>query len=1116
MAEFTPTPEQRDALAAPTPLLILAGAGTGKTTVVTHRIARLIASGDARPSEVLALTFADRAAAEMGERLAALLEERGLGEAGREVTCRTFHSFGSDMAREYGPLLGIDGDFRVLSTPEGWQLLSRVIDSLDFQAIELPMGGLGGFLNGLLGFFSTAKDHLVGPDELDAFVQAEFDRLPSLPAVAAEHWEERIVKLRDVAAAYRAYEVANRERGYLDYGDLLLLPVQLLRAHADVRESFHRRFRHLFVDEYQDTNYSQRTLLLDLLSPEARVVVIGDDDQSIYGWRGAVIRNILDFPREPLIAAAGPSERYLTINRRSGPPILDVANAVISQIDNRYPKKLGYVDGAPPADAGHYVAATDSSEARWIAESIERLHGSPQVQDPTGKKRGYGAFAVLCRKRSLFGPVARALEELGIPYELVGGSGFYGRWEIRDALSYLRVLADPADNLALARVLQSPSWRLSDRDLFHLSEWAQLHSRLARKRTGSPLPLGEGQGEGPTHHPSPITHHSPSDALPFRLIDAVSNFEQISGLSPAARTRLARLKALLDSLARALPQLSLARLVERVIEEAGYRRELSARPDFDSHLALLNLGKLVELARAFETGSDSLDGFVEYVQFALESGGEESEVLAVDEASDAVKVMTVHAAKGLEFPAVFVPGLAAKLFPDPRLDDPDRWDQFPSELKAGPSRGSAGEHPRLSPLPLGEGQGEGPADGVGADPRVRPLLDLPAIGNRKQLKAALDERKDLLRSEALDEERRLCYVALTRAQRALFLSRACWYGSNTRPRDPSPFWDEIIATGLSIPLGEEPDPGVNPNLQGGGGLKQASERAASLSGLLDPVRLSAQVDEVAAAHPERWSAAKSQADAAIFAVSTPLPLIQSDPPPVQLSCSGLLQYVRCPRLYRYLYLDRLPLRPAPWAHVGSEVHRLIEAMARAQPQPAPETDSREPDPDELETPRHRGRTPGIPDLLDAYRRSPFGRRPATRVEEPFALPLDGHLVRGRIDRLDYLPDGSWQLADFKASRFHGAVLPHQRLQMQLYALAAWRLWGADPDRLTCHLLFLVDGHHETLAFSAADLHLAEPWATEQLRQIQSGHFPPARSLNSCANCDYRHLCPPAENPLHIS
>src|SRR5450830_1491455 len=244
MAEFVPTPEQEAALGAPTPLLILAGAGTGKTTVLTHRIANLIAEGKARPEELLALTFAEKAATEMSERLAGLLSQRGLGDAGREVHCSTFHSFGAEIIRDNATLLGREADCRVLSTPESWQLLSRIVDQMEFDAVELPMNGLGTILSGMLGFFSQASDQMVTPERLSAF--AESQDLSGASEMVAEKWGKRLAQLREVVECYRRYRDAKLERGYLDYGDLLTLPVQIFREHPEVRDSYRARFPHLF------------------------------------------------------------------------------------------------------------------------------------------------------------------------------------------------------------------------------------------------------------------------------------------------------------------------------------------------------------------------------------------------------------------------------------------------------------------------------------------------------------------------------------------------------------------------------------------------------------------------------------------------------------------------------------------------------------------------------------------------------------------------------------------------------------------------------------------------------------------------------------------------------
>jgi DNA helicase-2/ATP-dependent DNA helicase PcrA len=1074
MSEFTPTPEQREALSAPAPLLILAGAGTGKTTVLTHRIARLIVDGVARPDEILALTFAEKAAAEMAERLAALLEGRGFGDAGREVHCSTFHSLGLEIIQENTLLLGRDGNGRVLSTPAGWQLLSTIVDDLDLQSIDLTGGDLGKVFGRLLAFFSAAKDHLVSPGDLAAYLEAQGSA--GLSPAAAEHWEKRLAGLRDVAAAYRRYEEAKKERDCVDYGDLISIPIRLLRAHPDLRDRYRQRYPYLFVDEYQDTNHAQRLLLLELMSPQAQVVVIGDDDQSIYGWRGAVIQNILNFPREVPIQVVGATQRFLTVNRRSGPPILEIANQIISRLEGRYDKRLSYTEGMAEAQVGHYVAASDEAEGWWIAETIRQLHLKPEVEDPTGKKRGYGVFAVLCRKRSLFEPVAGALQKAGIPHELIGGTGFYGRWEIRNALSYLRVLSDPADNIALARVLQLPPWRISDRDLFHLSRWARAADG---KRVQGAAPGGvwgvpkERVSPGPMPGPTSAAEDGEED-LPFRLYDALAHAHSVPGLSPEAPGRLAGLRDILDTLSRGVSQMPLSELVERVIDVSGHRLEMAVRGDFESELALLNLQKLVELARQFEADDGTLDGFVEYVQYALEGGDEENEVRPVDEGSDTVKVMTIHQAKGLEFPVVFLPGLAERIFPDSRLDDPDRWDQFPEQL-----RGDRGRYP---------------------------TLDLQAIKTERELKAALKERKDALRQMRLDEERRLFYVAITRAQRALFFSRAHWYFANANPRNASPFWDEVLETGLSKPIGEEQDPGYNPRmLVAATGAGQTATRSKSLSRLLlEPDRGAAWIDRVATEMPEEWHRRKTEVDGEIAALTADLASKGQDSP-VEVSCTGLIHYAECPRLYRYLHLDRLPEKPSPWAERGTELHRQIEEEARSGGPVAFDEDSGS-GPHDWDDLREEGRAAGVEEMLEAYRRSVFGRRPATRVEESFTLPVHGSLVRGRIDRLDQLPDGSWDLVDFKAARFPGHISRERLLQLQVYALAAWRLWGIHPERLKCHLFFLADGHIETIRTGVEELAQTEGWIADTLRQIRAGHFPRTEDAGTCARCAYASVC----------
>ncbi|MBI2863862.1 MAG: UvrD-helicase domain-containing protein [Chloroflexi bacterium] len=1089
MSEFNPTDEQRLALEHPAPLLALAGAGTGKTTVLTRRIARMILEAKARPDQIVALTFTDKAAAEMAERLTEILAEVGRAEAAHEVTVATFHSFGGMIVRENLMHLGFDRLPAVLSGPGAWQLLASIFDDLTFDAIEISTGAIAGVFNHLLHFFSQCKDHLVTPDDLDHFVEGY--GLAALPSVAAVHMTGRLAQVRELAAAYRRFEAAKQAKNLVDFGDHLLLPVQLFAAQPEVRDAYRRRFPSVFVDEYQDTNYAQRVLLLDLLDPaHPEIVVIGDDDQAIYRWRGGVVHNILRFPEEPIFTAGQVKVAPMTMNRRSFPPILDLANLVLSEIGERHDKRLGYHPDVREerATLGRFVAGSDRQEGKWIAAKIAEME--PAARQLAEKKKGYGAFAVLCRKRSLFEPVGKALETAGIPYELLGGTGFYGRWEIRDILSYLRLLADPADGLALARILMSPRFRLGGRDIFHLAQWV-------RRKNGDRGRDGE------------VTE----GAARYHLFDAVLRHEGVDGLSASARQRLGPLGEELRGYAEKRQSLSLGALVTQVIDLAGYRRELLAQSGFDAKAAVLNLAKLEELARQFEAQSSSpagraeLAGFVEFVGYATESGEEEGEVLPVDEETPTVKVMTIHQAKGLEFPFVFVPGLAERIFPLSGRDETDKWWDLPWDLRG--------------------------------DRQHLPSIDLRKVQTRADLDRAQAMRKEAEKALRLDEERRLLYVAITRAQQHLYLSRAHWYGTTAKPRPPSRFWDAIAGSDFVEDLGGEECPATNPNLAlAAAGHRQSADGTAEEA--LSALPLGEQFDrsgvvgvgangrsplhtgktdlEVGDEREASFSVEQGEVDSHIesliyhsSAEDSPLEPV----PRTSITCSALAHYLACPRGYRFVYVDRLPTRPSPRLALGIEVHRRIEDLSRPrQAIPQEPIDEDGPDEDELASAESRAADLVYPvgDWVDAeelvrrYEASAYARRPATFVEESFQLSLGPATLRGRINRLDNLPDGSWELVDFKSGAASPNALAFYRPQIALYALAVREVWQVPAERIAAHILFLQDGEDTSLTFDEAAFGRIRSEAEEATQGILNGKFPKTIDKHLCERCSYVHLC----------
>jgi len=1074
---FKPTPEQYLALTHPTPLLVLAGAGTGKTTVLTQRIAQSIASGAVRPHQVLALTFTQKAAAEMAERLERILGELGQGMVARETFVGTFHSFGGRVIRENLLRLGFDRVPAVATAAAAWQLLASIFDELSFDTIEVSTGTPSTVFGQLLHVFSQCQDHLISPEDLERYA-ASLEPSTLEPAVA-NYMEKRRNQIREVAAAYRRYALAKQEKCLIDFGDHLYLPARLFRECRDVRDAYRRRFPFIFVDEYQDTNYAQRALLMELIDPDRPgVMVIGDDDQAIYRWRGAVVQNILRFPEESIFQPGQVKCAPITLNRRSLPPILDLANLAISTVRARHAKELRYHEERAQgrATVAHYVAASDQREAEWIAAKIRQLE--PETRETEGRKRGYGAFAVLCRKRSLFEPIGRALERASVPYELIGGTGFYGRWEIRDVLSYLLLLTNPADDLAVARILRSRRLRISGRDIFHLGQWMQRENGY--KRRGD-----EGRPEAARLH----------------LLDGVLSCEEVPGLSAEACARLINLRAELGEYAQASQRLTVGDFVTHVINRTGYRDELRAQTGFDARLALLNLEKLEDMARQVGEGSESvsLAGFVDWVRYALESGEEEGEVRPVDEDSNTVKVMSIHQAKGLEFPIVFIPGLADSVFPTQLRDQGDKWYEIPFELRG--------------------------------DRDCYPRIDFSQMRTARDLERALDERKEAEKLLQLDEERRLFYVAITRAQQQLYFTRAHWYGSTIKPREPSPFWDIVVSSGLSRDEGAEECPTENPNLVGRSALAssrgEGSENGdASLESLLLNEDDCRRWIENAARRDGygRWTVLRADVDAHLAALAV-APASGEPIEKIELSCSGLLLYWNCPRHYRFAYLDCLPSRPLRGARVGREVHRWIEELSRPMnvavvtddEQKTPEEEERGTQDDELRArfeelvgsfqhARRWSEHSVVADLVASFRESVYGGRQATYVEWPFRLSLDRGWLRGRIDRLDLLPDGRWEIVDFKSSAFSESAAAVYRQQLALYTLAVRELRRVPVERVSAHLFFLKGGRDLELKFDDDELDKVRARSETALAAIAEGEFPRTPGSQICANCWYSHLC----------
>ena len=577
-------------------MLVLAGAGSGKTRVLTTRIAHLVDHHGVDPKHILAVTFTNKAAGEMRERIARLLGTEPVG-----MWCGTFHSVGARMLRTSAHLVGRTPSFTIYDEDDAIGVIKRIMERLRISAKDHAP-------RAVLDAISDAKNALVTVGEYEAMARDPHSRA--------------------VAPVYKELEGTLRQANAVTFDDLLVLPVRVLEEHVHVRAQYQDRFRFILVDEYQDTNRAQYRFVKLIGGEHANVMVVGDDDQSIYGWRGADIRNILDFERDfPQATIVRLEENY-----RSTPQILELANVAISPNTERRGKTLRST--RPGGERATVVGAYDDrDEADYIVEEIALRRGSPAGRT-SGQSLGAGLtlrdFAILYRTNAQSRSLEESLRRKGFAYRLVGAVRFYDRREIRDLMSYLKLIANPNDDEAFRRAIAVPKRGIGDTSIDTLAGAAR------------------------------------AERIP--LLAASVRPDLVAGLRPAARTALVEFAALINRLREAAREDSVDELLRDLIEAIQYGEHLKTEPDAQDRIE--NIGELIEGAaetmvdEGGEVGLTPLDHFLQ--RATLVTG-----VDTMDSHADAVTMMTMHNAKGLEFPVVFIAGMEDGLFPLARaFDDP--------------------------------------------------------------------------------------------------------------------------------------------------------------------------------------------------------------------------------------------------------------------------------------------------------------------------------------------------------------------------------------------------------------------------------------------------------------
>jgi DNA helicase-2/ATP-dependent DNA helicase PcrA len=1047
-----PTEEQAAVISSPPgPLVVIAGAGAGKTETMAARVVWLVANGFAEPGQVLGLTFTRKAAGQLLRRVRSRLSRlAGTGlaalESAEPVTVSTYHAFAGALLREHGLLLPVEPDSRLLSETELWQLAYDVVchypGELDTTKTPAAVTAMVLRLSGQLA------EHLVSTDQLrDTHLELERlvhtlpaapyqrDRGPSqwlLRLSAAQTDRAELVPLIDAL-----HDRLRAERA-MDFGMQMSAAARLASECPQVGAQLRQRFRVVLLDEYQDTGHAQRVALSGLFGGGAddglALTAVGDPIQSIYGWRGASATNLPRFTTDFPFADGSPAPALeLRTSWRNPPSTLRVANAISAEARRRS-VAVRELRARPDADEGTVRCALFSdveTERDWVADQVAaryRAAADAGTPPPTA--------AVLMRRNADAVPMATALRARGVPVEVVGLAGLLAVQEVADVVAMLRLVADPASGAAAMRVLTGPRWRLGGSDIAAL--WRR--ARQIDVTQAAPTAAGVAALQAVVAQAAP-------DADSACLADAICDPGPAEGFSSAGYQRICALGEELTTL-RAHLGYSVSDLVAEVRRVSLIDVEARAVPTggegWSGTEQLDAFADVVDAyaARGATGAGNDIAGLLAYLEAAqdVENGLAPAEVTV---AADRVQILTVHAAKGLEWEVVAVPHLAGRVFPSTAARSTWLTDagELPPLLRG--DRAELGEH------------------GV-------PVLDTSTVGNRKQLSDTITGHRKQLDQRRVDEERRLLYVAITRSEDTLLLSGHHWGATENKPRGPSDFLIELkdiidgSTTGAPCgvidhwappPADGEPNPLRDKTIEAvwpddpASGHRVDIERGAAL------VQAAMQTPP-AVTDGDPWSVDVD----ALLAERERVPVQRSAALPGQLSVSSLVELGRdrgaaLRRLHR-----RLPVRPDPNALLGTAFHDWVQRFYGAE-----RLFDLEDLPGAVDGELAATAAEELAELQAAFMASPWASRTPIDVEVPFEMAIGTHVVRGRIDAVFADKDGGVTVLDWKTgSPPAGEDAQRQAaIQLGVYRVAVAALHGCPESSVRAVFHYVRSGRTVT-------------------------------------------------------
>jgi DNA helicase-2/ATP-dependent DNA helicase PcrA len=993
--------------------LVLAGPGSGKTRVITEKVLHLVSQGIS-PQHILALTFSEKAASEMLERLEGKVDTTHLFVG-------TFHAFCLEMLEDNVLDSGISFHGGVISRANQlvWGLAH--IDEFGFEHIEVG-NNVPGVIESIIDGISAFRDELITPDELEAYLAKKKGENVS------DEEREYLDKLSDLLKVYRAYEKYKRSANLLDYDDMIHEAVVLLSSKPHILNRYRKQYTHILVDEFQDTNFAQARLVR-LLSGE-NVCVVGDDDQTIYRFRGAYLTNFKDF-REQYKAC---SEILLSHNYRNSQTILTLALELMKHAPNRQEKEL--LTQNPPGDPVIVAECeTEEAEVAFVLSEIDRLLMTPYSAGGSDRLYAHRDFAIICRRRAEGVKYYRALKHKGIPVEFVGEVEFFEAKVIRNLLAYLTVLANPLiAGVSLARIMKLTG--VSEPAIQKINTAAR---EVARRETAN-------------------------DGVYESMLRA-------SEIVPAEAAVIGEITGIIEKLLREKDQATLHELVYGlVMKETNLYQQALSDEEQQEPLLLRTFLTIVQDYEDIAPGA-TIGEFLEYCW--LLSGF--SVEITEQENADAVRVLTAHKSKGKEFPVVFITDLAYGRFP---LRYQSKPFYVPNDLSKGLKTG--------------------------------------------------DDEKKLFEQE----ERRLCYVAMTRAESRLYFTRAQWYGENKRETRPSQFLIELrYASNPLIQVVRVPAPAAAPEPVQSSPLEELKRKTQSqakqaidqlqfhtaLQRLieLEKLRLIEKGESPAAFDPQAFfTYTEPDFNLAELAKGKPLPLIYDSH---TFSASGLNMYADCPLRYKFQYVLLVPSGPKTYFSFGQVVHGVIEQLSkdriygmlvtkeRALALLNAEWDSSA-YPSKTQESEDRRKAEVLLDTFLAWQET--NNNTIIEAEQRFQYRLNGRVIKGYIDRIEQQPDGGLVVIDFKSGSSKSAGITRnsirEDIQMNLYSIAVQEIYGKLPVRAS--LYYLADNKMIDYIPDPESIAAFKERVQGMIAAVCAEEFGARPSYMGCQRCDYVDLC----------